>query len=144
MTEQPRFEGARPVDPEVARQRTTGSLLTEALTHVSNLVRKEVDLARAEMSQNLKKAVGGIVMLVIAAILAMVALNVLAAAAVAAVAEAFEIGPGWATLIVGGGILLLCAILAAIGANRLKASSIAPTRTVENVKRDAHAVKESV
>ncbi|MGR3541540.1 MAG: phage holin family protein [Hasllibacter sp.] len=140
MTEHPRFG----VDPEVARQRTTGSLLTEAMTHVTNLVRGEIDLAKAEVSQNLKKAVAGIAMIVVAVVLAMVGLNVLAAAAVAAIAEAFEIGAGWAALIVGGIILLLCAILVSVGANRLKASNIAPTRTVANVKRDAHAVKEAV
>ena len=140
MTEHPRFG----VDPEVARQRTTSSLLTEAMTHVSNLVRGEINLAKAEISNNLKKAVAGIAMIVAAIVLAMVGLNVLAAAATAAVAEGFGISAGWAALIVGGIILLICAILVAVGASRLKASSLAPTRTVENVKRDAHAVKEAV
>ncbi|PRY93742.1 putative superfamily III holin-X [Hasllibacter halocynthiae] len=144
MTEHSRFESGRRVHPDVAHQRTTGSLLSEAMNHVSNLVRKEVDLARAEISSNIKTAVAGIVMLVIAAVLAIVGLNVLAAAATAAVAEGFDIDAGWAALIVGGGILLICLILAAIGASRLKATNLAPTRTVENVKRDAHAVKEAV
>jgi len=36
--------------------KTTGSLLSDALTHVSSLVRSEVDLARAEINDNLKSA----------------------------------------------------------------------------------------
>ena len=36
--------------------KSAGSLLTEALSHVSSLMRKEVDLARAEVNENLKHA----------------------------------------------------------------------------------------
>ena len=50
--------------------KSAGSLLTEALSHVSSLMRKEVDLARAEVNENLKRtgvAIGLIVGAVVVA-----------------------------------------------------------------------------
>jgi len=40
------------IDPN----KSAGNLLNDALTHVSSLVRSEVDLARAEVNENLKTA----------------------------------------------------------------------------------------
>ncbi len=120
----------------------TGNLLTEALTHISNLVRKEIDLARAELNENMNKAGVAIGMIVGGVVVALVALNVLAGALVAGLAE-LGIEEGWAALIVG---LILAAVafgLAKKGAGDLKLSSLAPTRTARNVREDTHAVKEA-
>ena len=133
---------AEPTTDPGARASTTG-LFTEALSHVSNLVRKEVDLARAEISENAKKAAIAIGLLVGAVVIALTALNVLAAALVAAITE-LGIDAGWSALIVGGLLGVVAFAMVAKGTNDLKASSLAPTRTVENVKRDAKTVKESV
>ena len=67
--------------------KSTGSLLSDALTHVSSLVRSEVDLARAEVNENLKSAGAAIGLIVGAVIVALTALNVLTAALVAALTE---------------------------------------------------------
>ena len=119
--------------------RSTAALLTDALGHVSSLFRKEMDLARAEIDQNVKRAGMAIGMIVVAVVLLLVALNVLAAAAVAALTAA-GLHAGWAAVIVGGGVALVAIIMVAIAMNNLKATSLAPTRTVENVRRDARAV----
>ena len=68
--------------------KSAGSLLTEALSHVSSLMRKEVDLARAEVNENLKHAGVAIGLIVGAVVVALTALNVLSAALVAALTEA--------------------------------------------------------
>ena len=129
---------------ENARARpTTSALLTQVLSHLSNLVRKEFDLARSEVQQNVHKAVGGIGLLVGAVVLALVALNVLAAALVAALTE-MGLAAGWSALIVGGALALIAVIFAVIGAKALSATSLAPTRTLSNVRRDTQAVKEAV
>ncbi|HBR39406.1 MAG TPA: phage holin family protein, partial [Sulfitobacter pontiacus] len=47
--------------------KSTGSLLSDALTHVSSLVRSEVDLARAEVNENLKSA-GAAIGLIVGAV----------------------------------------------------------------------------
>ena len=122
--------------------RPTGSLLSDALNQLTRLVRGEVALAKAEVSQNLKNAALGIGLLVGAVVLALVALNVLAAALVAALANL--IGPGWAALVVGILILAAAGLLAMRGLNSLKPENLAPSRTVRNVQADAHAIKENV
>ena len=134
---------ARAREEESRGRYTTSALLTQVLSHLSNLVRKEVDLARAEMQQNAKKAAGGVGLLVGAVVLALVALNVLAAALVAALTE-MGLAAGWAALIVGGAIALIAVIFAVIGAKALSATSLAPTRTMTNVRPDTQAVKEAV
>lgn len=122
--------------------RSTPTLLTDALAHVSSLMRKEVDLARSEISQNANKAVAALGMIVAAVVIALVALNILAAAVAAGLAE-LGIPAGWAALIVGVVLAVIAFALSAKGVNDLKLTSLAPTRTTENVKRDASVVKDT-
>lgn len=122
------------------RNESTGTLVGEALTHVSSLVRKEVDLARAEIGENLNRAAVAIGMIAGALIVALAALNVLTAAIVVALTEA-GIDPGWAAFIVGVVLAIIAWAMVAKGASDLKLTSLAPTRTAENLKRDARAVK---
>lgn len=122
--------------------KSAGTLLSDALNNVSGLVRNEVDLARAEVSENVNKAGVAVGLIAGAGIIALVALNVLAAALVAALTEA-GIDAGWSALIVGAGLGIIAFALMSRGLNDLKLSSLAPTRTVKNVQRDATAVKEA-
>ena len=123
--------------------RAAPSLINEVLTHVSNLVRKEVDLARTEVSENVSRAGVAIGLLVGALVIALVALNVLAAALVAAL-SALGIPAGWAAIIVGGILAIIAFAMVSKGINDLKLSSLAPSRTAKNVQRDAETVKETL
>ncbi|MFZ3585336.1 phage holin family protein [Loktanella sp. DJP18] len=124
------------------RDKSTGGLLSDALSHISSLVRNEVDLARAEVSENATKAAVAIGMLVGAVVVALAALNVLTAALVAALTNA-GLDAGWAALIVGVVLAAIAFFMMTKGTNDLKATSLAPTRTAKNVKRDAEAIKET-
>ena len=115
--------------------------MQDALQNVSGLVRNEVDLARAEVNENLKSAGAAIGLIVGAVIVALTALNVLTAALVAALTEA-GIPAGWSALIVGVAFALIAYLMASKGTSALKLSSLAPSRATKNVKRDAQAVKE--
>jgi hypothetical protein len=119
-----------------------GTLVGNTLEHLSNLVRGEVDLARAELNESVNRSMTAVGLLVGAIVIALVALNVLAAALTAALAEA-GLGAGWAALIVGGVLLVVGIILAMKGKNDLKLKSLAPTRTLANVRRDAHTITEA-
>lgn len=121
--------------------KSASGLLSDALTHVSSLVRSEVDLARAEVNENLKSAGVAIGMIVGAVVIALTALNVLSAALVTALTEV-GISAGWSALIVGVIYAIIAYVMLNKGTNDLKLSSLAPTRTAKNVKRDAQAVKE--
>ncbi|EAP77860.1 MULTISPECIES: phage holin family protein [Roseovarius] len=120
---------------------SAGNLLSEALAHVSALVRNEVDLARAEIDENLKTAGVAIGLIVGAVAVALAALHVLAAALVAALTE-LGIPAGWSALIVGVGLALIAWAMVQKGVNELKLRSLAPTRTAKNVQRDAQTVME--
>ena len=110
---------------------------------MTQLVRKEVQLFRAEMSDKATQAVVAAGSILAAAVLAITALNVLAAALVAALANAGIPGP-WSAVIVG----------VVSGDHRLpdgeeghrdfKAGSLAPERTTRAAVRDVSMVKEKV
>ncbi|WP_099826282.1 phage holin family protein [Oceaniglobus indicus] len=123
-------------------EKSTGNLLSDALTQVSSLVRNEVDLARAEINENLNQAAVALGMIVGAVVVFLTALNVLSAAVVAGLTEA-GIPGGWSALIVGVIFAVIGYGMLKKGTNDLKLSSLAPTRTAKNVKRDANAVKET-
>lgn len=124
------------------QSRSTGGLLGDALTHITALVRNEVDLARAELNENASRAAVALGLIAGAAIAAITALNVMAAALVAALTEA-GLTSGWAALVVGVAFAVVAVAMLTKGANDLKLSSLAPARTAKNVARDARALKES-
>ncbi len=122
--------------------RSTGSLLTDVLSSIGNLLRQEVDLARAEVDENLKRAGAALGLLVAAIILAFIGLSVLSTAAISALVLA-GISQLWATLLVGLVVLLIAVVMMIIAVKRLKLSSIAPSRTARSLKADAVMMKEA-
>lgn len=122
--------------------KSASGLLNDALSHVSSLVRNEVDLARAEINENVNNAGAAIGLIIGALVVALTALNVLSAALVAALTEA-GIPGGWSALIVGVVFAIIAYVMLKKGKDNLKLGSLAPSRTAKNVKRDARAVKEA-
>ena len=122
--------------------RPATSVVADILTNLSSLIRNEINLARAEVTENLTKAVTAVGLIVGAIVIALVALNVLAGALVIALTAAGLEG-GWAALLVGGVMAVIAGVLAAKGLNDLRASSLAPTRTADDIKRSAQNIKES-
>jgi uncharacterized membrane protein YqjE len=115
--------------------------LTKRLSRdVSALVRKEAELAKAEMAAKSRRLVGAGLALAVAATMGLVALAALTATAVLALATAMD---AWvAALIVAAVAGLLAAVLAGIGARGLrKATPPAPTDTIDAVREDVAWVK---
>src|SRR5690606_40802299 len=98
---------------------STRTLFADVLTHLSNLIRGEVALARAEMSEKLSTAGTAIGLLIAGIVVALTALNVLAAALVAAITEAGIAGV-WAALIVGVGFAVIAFALCYKGMSDLR------------------------
>jgi drug/metabolite transporter (DMT)-like permease len=121
--------------------RSLRELFGDLTQSVTTLFRKEIELARAEISEKLSQAGVATGALAAGGILALAALMVLLQALVIALAE-LGLAPALSALIVGGVVAIIAFALIYKGMNDLKASSLAPTRTVEALRRDAHMVKE--
>lgn len=125
--------------PERETQGMT-ALLSDVLAGIARLIRGELMLAKAEATEGLKTAAGGLVKIAVAAIVALVGLNVLAGAAVVALAET-GLGPAWSAVIVGVALCVLALALALAGRAALQLRGLMPNRTLRGVRRDAAAVQ---
>ena len=123
--------------------RSTPALMGDLIESVTQLVRKEIQLFRAEMGEKATQAMVAAGSILAAGVIALTALNVLAAALVAALAKAGLPG-AWSAVIVGGVLAIIAYVLARKGINDLKASSLAPERAARAAARDATMVKEKI
>ncbi len=125
-----------------ASPKSVGEMMADILGNVSNLVRNEVDLARAEVGESFGKVTGAIVQIAVAVVLAITALNLLAAALVGFVVWAGVPAP-WAPVIVGAVLLIVALIMVQSARSTLKNTDFIPNRAARNVRKDAAAVKDA-
>lgn len=125
------------------RERPVGELLGRFTHETTTLISQEMELARAEVSQQVSKATKSAGMFGAAAVLGLAGLGALTACAIAALALTLDT---WlAALIVGVALLIVAGIAAMIGRSRLKAvAPPVPERALQSVKRDIEAVQEGV
>ncbi len=122
----------------MAEERTLGQLVAEASRDLSDIVRHEVALAKAELRDDVKAAGVGAGMFGAAGYLGFVASILIFIAAALGLAELL---PGWAAfLVVAGVLLLLAGILALVGRSRVRKVS-PPERTIRSAKATIAAVK---
>ena len=124
-------------------ERSLGVLVTELSRDITTLFRKEIELARAETSEKITQAMVAIGAIAGGAILAIGALILLLQALVIAIAE-LGVPPALAALIVGAVVAAIAYGLIHKGTNDLKAGSLAPTRTIDSLRRDAQVAKEQM
>jgi hypothetical protein len=110
-------------------------IFADLISQVTGLVRKEGQLARAEISEKASRAISGIVMIVLGAVLLIPALVILLQAAMAALVQN-GMTPAIASLIVGGAALILGVVLAWVGWTMAKPTSLMPDKTIDQLKRD--------
>ena len=122
------------------RDRSIGDLLKQLSQETSTLVRKELELAKAEMTEKGKQAGLGAGMFGGAGIAGFLALGALTACLIMALDTAME---GWlAALIVTVLWAAVAGVLALTGRSKVKeATPAAPEQTVETVKEDVQWAK---
>src|SRR5690242_9677247 len=132
-----------PALPSDQTSATTGELVTRLSSQVSELVRGELALAKAELAEKGKRAGIGAGLAGTAGVLALYGLGALIAAVIAALALAM---PVWAAaLIVAVVIFIVAGILGLLGKGQLqRATPPVPQNTVESVKRDVAALSERI
>ena len=123
--------------------RSIADVLRDVIAQFTTLLRKETELARVELSENVSRAALGLGLIVGGAVLLIPALVILLEAAVAAL-EQNGMRPAAATAIVGGCALALGFILVFIGVSRLRVKSLMPNKTIQQLQRDAAAAKQQM
>ena len=121
--------------------RSLKELIGDLSGSISTLFRKEIQLARAETSEKITQSMVAVGAIAGGAILALAALLVLLQALVIALSE-LGIPPGWSSLIVGVIVAAIAYFMIHKGTNDLKASSLAPSRTIDSLRSDAQMAKE--
>jgi uncharacterized membrane protein YqjE len=122
-----------------ARERPIGELVKDLSQQTSTLVRQEIELARAELTEKGKVAGKGAGMLAGAAVAALLALGALTAGLIALLDKAMAT---WvAALIVMALWAVVAAVLAKAGQGALKRATPPAPQTVETVKEDVQWAK---
>jgi hypothetical protein len=124
-------------------ERSAPALVGDLIGNVSELIRKEIQLLRAELNEKSTKAMVALGSIAAGLVVGLTALNVLAAALVVALERAGVPG-GWSALIVGVVLAVIAFALARGGIAALKEASLAPERTARAVTRDAKMAKEQM
>ena len=120
--------------PAAEDDRSLGELLSAVTTDLSTLMRQEVDLAKAEVRQEAKKAGKGAGMLAGAGVAGHLVLVFLSLTAMFALGNVMDLA--WAALIVTLVWAVVAAVLGLIGRKQLQQVNPKPERTVETLKED--------
>ncbi len=124
-------------------ERSLGDLFSELTQGTSTLVRQEVQLAKAELTQSATEAARGIGMLAAGGAVAYAGLFFVLLAVVFGLIKA-GLEPWLSALIVGLVVVVIGAILVMRARESLKPANLAPQKTVETLKEDAEWAKEQI
>jgi hypothetical protein len=137
--------GAQPDAPPAGSTRvpsadpSIGELVGEISKDLTQLVREEAELAKAEIKESATRAGKAAGLLAGSGYAGHLALLMGSLAAVFGLAHVVDLA--WAALIVTGLWALLAAVLFVVGRKRLKTVNAKPERTVETLKEDARWVR---
>jgi len=124
-------------------ERSLGDLFSDLSRETTTLVRQEVQLAKAELTQSATEAARGIGMLLAGGAVAYAGLLFLLLAIVFGLIQA-----GWdawlSALVVGLVVVAIGAVLVLRARESLKPANLAPRRTVETLKEDQEWAKEQI
>lgn len=141
--EQPHVERSRESIHEIKPDSSSlMRLFSNLMQETSDLVHNEVALARADVSQKVSQVQSGVVALVLGAVFGIPAMTVLLGAGVLGLANVDVLTPWASALIVGGAAAIVALILLIVGAQKLKASKLAPTSTASSLDADRKLMHE--
>jgi hypothetical protein len=113
---------------------STPELIRSIVSDTSTLVRKEIELGKAEILEAIMARVKGVALVAAAGVVALLMVTFLALAAAVALDIVM---PGWASrLTVAGALLVLSGLGALLGVRRMKKPSFAPEQAKRSVKED--------
>lgn len=118
--------------------KSAGQLMKEVTEDLSTLVRKEIELAKREVSESVAAKVKGAIVIAVAGFIVFFALIFV----LLAVRDGLdEVLPTWAADLATAAILLVIAVVAALTAKKKLATPISTELTKQNIKEDVELVK---
>lgn len=128
--------------PQPAKDPSTGELISRLSEQSAQLVRYELQLAQAEMSQKAKVFGIGAGLFGTAGLIALYGVGALIATVILALALVMD--PWLAALIVTVVLFVVAAVAGLLGKKQVdKGGAVAPEQTIESVKKDVETVKEA-
>ena len=124
-------------------ERSLGDLFSDLTRETSTLLRQEVQLAKAELTQSATEAMRGIGVLAAGGAVAYAGLLFVLLAVVFGLITA-GLEPWLAALIVGLVVVAIGAVLVLRAREALKPANLAPQQTVETLKEDFEWAKEQI
>jgi len=126
---------------DVRDDRSIGELFSDLSRELTTLVRKEVELARVELSSKAGRIGNRLGMVALGAVVALAGLFTVVAGIVLLVIR-LDIMADWAAaLLVGVIVLAVGGLLARQALNALRQENLAPTETVRTLKENAEWAK---
>ena len=128
------------------QRRSIVGLFSDLWRESATLIRKEAELAKAEITEKVAAVSTGIASLAVGGAVLFAGFLLVLFAVVAALAMVLppDQAPWLAPLIVGVFVLLAGWILLAAGRSQLKTESLKPSRVARSVRRDAELLKEHI
>lgn len=130
----------------VKDDRSIGQLLSDLANETTILVRKEIELAKAEISEKVSQVGIGVAALAAGGLVFFAGFLVLLDAAVYGLGRLLDTYgfPALEALIVAIGTMVVGIIMLMVGRNYLKPENLTPSRTAQSLRRDKDMVKEHV
>lgn len=121
---------------------TVPALLSSLSKDLTTLIQKEMELARAEVSEKVSQVNTGIAALAAGALVLFAGFLVLLDALVVGIAEFIPVDFLWlAPFIVGSVVAFIGFIMLQTGKSKLKSQNLAPNRTTHSLQQDKNLAK---
>lgn len=125
-----------------ANNASLGRLFRDLADDISDLTRKEIELARTETMEKVSNASKAVVTMAAGGFIAYAGLLFLLAAAVLAIATWV---PYWLSAVIVGGVAVIVGLIMLQGGrSALQNTNITPEKTVDTMKENAQWVKEKI
>jgi VIT1/CCC1 family predicted Fe2+/Mn2+ transporter len=125
-----------------APDRSPGALVSTLLNDFSDLMRKEIALAKGELSHNITQKVMGSVWMAAAGVVFLIAVLTLVAGIVVLIAS-LGLALHWSAFIVAGALAVIGLIMFFAGKSKMSGDTM-PTRSMAQVQEDVRVVKEQM
>jgi xanthine/uracil permease len=122
--------------------RSVPELIASVATDLADLMRKESELLRTELSQKISTAQKAVLSMAAGAVMLLGAFLCLLTAAVMGLS--YVIPAAWAAVIVAAVVGLIGVILVAVAANKAQPKELRPEHFTEQVRRDAQMIREQM